>query len=366
MKKDFWIFVTKVSIYAVCVLAIIVSVNYYVDAASMISARDHEAMARLALSGNVVAVPANYNERVFQLCIIDNMETIPDTIVLGNSRGMFVGKDVTGIDDIYNNCVSYAVMPDIYGIIGAYDRKFGTIPDNIIFEISPFLFFEGNTEARWTTNESYKNTVDDYYKKVMGKNITLGAAARKENPYLSMSYFNYNVLTLKNKGIEALSEVAKVSTNPDEAAEYPDGTTRYPAAEENESEERLQAVQSVSGAFTYDGVDKMTELDPKLVEDFEKLIEHLQNIGCSITFYLQPFSVTQCEYSIDQNLNPAFMLVENYIKDYAGTKGIDVVGGYDARDFGLTDNRFQDSMHLDKKGTDIVWNYKKGKSDENT
>ena len=72
---------------------------------------------------------------------------------------------------------------------------------------------------------------------------------------------------------------------------------------------------------------------------------------------MQPYSVTQCEYSFDQNLNPAFMMVQDYLVDLCNKKGLVAVGGYDARDFGLTDNDFIDNMHLDKNGTRKVWDY---------
>jgi hypothetical protein len=69
--------------------------------------------------------------------------------------------------------------------------------------------------------------------------------------------------------------------------------------------------------------------------------------------------VTQCEYSIDQNLNPEFQLVEEYLNAFAEENNIELIGSYDARNYDLTDVRFMDSMHLDRRGNDIVWNSEK-------
>ena len=53
-----------------------------------------------------------------------------------------------------------------------------------------------------------------------------------------------------------------------------------------------------------------------------------------------------------------FVDVMAYIDDVAERYNITVVGGYDARDFDLPDEDFIDFMHIDKYGTNKVWNYK--------
>ena len=115
MRKDILLFIGKAAIYGAAVIAIIIGVNYFVDSAYMISANSHDGMAKLELEGNAVAVPQNYNERIFQICIVDNMKKMPETVVIGTSRGMFLGKEITGYEDLYNSCISNAVVEDYYG-----------------------------------------------------------------------------------------------------------------------------------------------------------------------------------------------------------------------------------------------------------
>lgn len=152
-------------------------------------------------------------------------------------------------------------------------------------------------------------------------------------------------------------EDVKISTNESEAADYPDGSIRYKGEVENESEERLERVKNTTGACTYENVNLMTEISKGKKEAFEALIDYLIEQDCEVEIYLQPFSVIQCEYSFDKGMNKGFSMVEEYLTRLAENKGIVLRGSYDVRNFGLTDNRFIDSMHLDKIGTNIVWNY---------
>lgn len=357
MKKDILLFILKAAIYAAVIMAVIVGVNYFVDSAYMISANSHEGMAKLELEGNKVAVPENYNERIFQICIAENMKEIPSTIVIGTSRGMFLGEEVTGYDNLYNACISNSVMEDYYGLISLYYSNFGTLPKRVIMEVTPSLFFAGGTESRWMSNDKYFKYCESMYETINGHSIEVADNLNTEDPYTSIYYFKYNIEQLGKNGFGILSENAKVSTDESEAADMPDGSTRYVARLENPSDERLKGVQAITGALTYDGVDTMTELDSKKVAEFESLIDYLVAGGTEVIIYMQPYSVTQCEYSFDQNLNPAFMMVQDYLVDLCNKKGLVAVGGYDARDFGLTDNDFIDNMHLDKNGTRKVWDY---------
>ncbi len=71
-NKDFLKLVLTTAIYGIITVGAIVAVNVSVDASSVIRPQ-HTELAKLALAGNTVAAPENYNERVFQECIVDNM-----------------------------------------------------------------------------------------------------------------------------------------------------------------------------------------------------------------------------------------------------------------------------------------------------
>ncbi len=356
VKKGLINFIINVFIYYTVILGTIISINYSVDASSVIRPQ-HTQMARLALEGNIIATPENYNERVYQVCIVANIKTIPETIVIGSSRGMFVGEEITGYDDIYNNCVSGGCLEDYYALLGLYYEKFHDLPKRVIIETSPWVFYAGNPEDRWREDDTYYDSACDFFREVNGVDLEVDNNSDTENPYISLSYFRYNIEQWREKGYEIFREDARISTDTSEAADYPDGTIRYEASSENESQERLNRVLAKNGACTYEDSNNMIEIDSEKSMQYEKLIDYLQNNGTEVIIYMQPFSVTQCKYSFDDNLNPGYALAYDYIINLANKREIEVHGGFDARTFGLSDIQFIDYMHLDREGTNLVWHY---------
>ena len=131
-NKEFIKFMIQAIIVVAIVLSLIAWINIRIDASYAISPQSHVQMAKLALAGNAVVAPGNYNERVYQVSIVNEMSDIPDTIVIGSSRGMFLGEELTGFDYLYNNCVSGACMEDYYALLGLYEQKFATLPKRVV------------------------------------------------------------------------------------------------------------------------------------------------------------------------------------------------------------------------------------------
>ena len=360
----FRLFIGQVILLITLILGTVISVNYFVDASQVITTRSSKDMARLALNGQIVAVPKNYNERAYQVSIIEQMKAMPETIVIGSSRGMYLGKDITGYDSIYNHCVSGACMEDYYALLGLYDKKFSKLPGRIIIEVSPWVFYENNPDSRWSENITYRSACKNFYETVSGKKF-IHTNLKKENPYLSIPYFQYNLETIKEKGSKAFTtQPAKASDNISEQADYPDGTIRYAASLEQTNPKRLEKVRSTNRGVTYQNVHKMKKIGSKQKQDFERLVNYLLEKNIEITFYLQPFSLTQCKFIYEKNTNPVFGKIEKYLTDFSTQcnvtnigklNSIKVIGSYNAKYYNLSDESFIDFMHLDKAGTAYVW-----------
>lgn len=354
-NRDFIKFNLQVIIFVIPIFACIAGINYFVDASQVITSRFHTQMAQMALSGNIVAVPQNYNERVYQIAVINEMKEVPETVVIGCSRGMFLGKEITGFDNLYNNCVSGACMEDYYAVIGHYYQKHSELPKRVIIETSPWIFYSENPESRWVENYEYRTSANTLFEDLNEREPD--SKIDKENPYFSLPYFQYNLSVIKDKGLKAFEgEPARISTNQEERADYPDGTIRYDVARETFNEERLKTVKATNGGVNYQNVNDMNEMESADIQAYENLVDYLQNNGCEVLIYMQPFSITQCNYIYDENTNPIFEIVENWLRDFADVKNIKVVGGFDSRKYNISDEYFIDFMHLDKDGTRIVWN----------
>lgn len=355
-NKMFIRFVLQAAIAAGLVLCLICGVNYFVDASGAIAPSDYEYMAKLSLSGEIVATAENYNDRLYQVVVVDQMDEMPETLVVGSSRGMFLGEEITGYEHLYNCCVTGASLEDYYALIGLYYQKFSKLPPRIIIETSPFIFIENDTEDRWKEQPSYALAAKNFYEKVNHK--TLEVDTKKDNLYLSLSYFQYNAYILMHQGLSAFdlkrTEVS-VSTDSIGPAEYPDGTMRYPYDLQNPSEARLQNVQGLIGAITYRGLNKTEELGETKAYAYEHLVKFLLDHDVDVCIYMQPFSATRCHYIYDKNMNPIVDKVENYLLELGAQYGIKVIGGYNTNDFGLSDEYFVDDLHLDKAGVKILW-----------
>ena len=352
-NKGINLFVLNVVSLFLLILLLVVSINYSIDASGVITPGSYYEMADLALAGNTIITQLNYNERLYQVAIVQGMKKLPDTIVIGCSRGMFLGEDITGFKNLYNNCVSGANIEDYCALLGLYDKKFSKIPKRVIIETSPWIFYRDNPESRWKEQEAYSSVAKEYYEKINSKPLINNRAG--ENPYLSIPYFRHNVRFFLTNGFKAFQKkTAKIRTDETEHVEYPDGSVG--ASLENKIDERLKAVRATNGAVTYQNADKMTELDQGKISDYENLLDFLLMQGVEVLIYMQPFSVTQCHYSYDEGKNAVFKDVEAYLHELGLKKHIKVIGGFDARVFGLKDENFTDFMHLDKKGTRIVWN----------
>lgn len=352
MKK----FIVNVVLLFTIFAYMVISVNYFMDASEVITPGSYDEMAKLALSGNIVVTPLNYNERLYQVAVIEEMKSIPSTIVIGSSRGMFLGEEITGFKNLYNNCVSGACLEDYYAILGLYNKKFSKLPQRVIIETSPWIFYKNNPEARWQEQDIYASVAKEFYKLVNGRDLINNR--NSENPYISITYFRHNLeVLLRDRNAAFKKKMPKISTNTSEAADYPDGSIRYVAHRENESEERLNYVKNTKGSVKYQNVNNMIELNKDKISDYENMINFLLVQNIEVIIYMQPFSVTQCYYSFDEGLNSVFADVEKYLHELGLKRSIKIIGGFDARYFGLSDKRFIDFMHLDKKGTKIVWQY---------
>ena len=349
-------FISCILICIALVVVLVVGVNVSVDASYAISSNSYDEAAKLQLEGNTIAFPTSYKQRVFQSAVVSQMETMPENIVIGSSRGMYLGKKITGYEDIYNNCVFGNGMEDYYALLGLYYREFGALPKHIIIEISPWVFYEDSEEFRWTENYEYRTAAENFYKVVTGEELKIPDQAENENMFVSLDYFKYNVDMIGVEGVSAFAhEEGHVSTDSTEFADLPDGTIRYKSTREEPSEKRYMKVLDGVGAVTYCDVDKMTEIGETKQGYFEAMIQYLLDNDIEVEFFLAPFSPTACTYIYDQNTNPVFDVVEDYLYEYAQEYDIQITGHYDAREVGARNWYFMDFMHPDKTTIKRVW-----------
>lgn len=338
--------------------AIACILNYAIDSSHIWA--DYEKMAEIALRGKIVSTPVNYNERMYQYQIIKNMKDIPDTIVIGSSRGMFLGNEILNQPSVYNHCVSGGNLMDYFAILGIYQKIHGKISNNVILEISPWVFSNVSPAKRWQENHEYAVSASEYYRQVVGKSSHISTFSRFSNPIFSFSYLYTNLTKALQNGIKyglnANRLIAKESLDINEQADYPDGVIRYPSQIENKNEARTKKVIDTSkGPVTYQNCDKMQSIDKEIYNNFAELIDYLQKQNIKPTFFLAPFSESQSKLIFDNNSNPVFIDIEKSLATLANERKIKIIGSYNAAKYNLMDYEFSDFMHGDKESISKIW-----------
>jgi len=153
MKK----FIYKASLSTIVVLTILVSVNYFGDAAKLFGSDYEKVIATILLNGKNVTNISNYDERRLQKELIENLKKTPDIVILGSSRTMLINDEYFTEKFLLNNSVSGASIEDLISIYQIYKSK-GMIPGKVIIGIDPWLFNENNNQSRWKTLEKEFNT----------------------------------------------------------------------------------------------------------------------------------------------------------------------------------------------------------------
>ena len=279
---------------------------------------------------------------------------------------MFLGKEILKQDSIYNHCVSGGNLMDYFAILGLYNDLCGKIPQNIIIEISPWVFSNVSQVKRWQENWEYSNSAIAFYNNVIGKITFFSKISFYNNPIFSFQYLYTNLTkTMQNlmkfgfkEGLLNNKLIVRESLDNHEQADLPDGVIRYPYEVENKNESRTKKVkESSKKTVTYQNCDKMQSIDKERFENFVSLIDYLQKQKINIIFFLAPFSETQSKYIYKSNSNPVFIDIEKALIQLAIKHNIKLIGSYDASKYRLKDEDFSDFMHGDKKSIYKVWNY---------
>ena len=334
--------------------------NYLTDYSCQWS--DYEPIAKQSLQGKTIEIPANYNEREYQHQIIKHLSKIPDIIVIGSSRAMYLGKEILNKESVYNHCVSGAILMDYYAITGLYQNYWHKMPDNIIIELSPWIFSNISNECRWTENFNYCSAASNLYETITGNSVNTVIKNFFNNPLFSFKYFYTNLQKALNLqsifGMPQSLIITQTCSAINNLTEMSDGTILYPKNLEQPGKERLQLVKLTSNKpVTYQDCHLMKGIDSELFKSFELLIEFLKKNNKKITFFLAPFSPSQHQYIIQHNSNPLFSVLEDNLKKFAKKNNIEVIGSYNPSPFNLQDENFIDFMHIDRNSIKEIWQH---------
>jgi hypothetical protein len=338
--------------FALCFLAFagaVAAVNYCVDVNGVYRTQDSDIVrayvAKLRTSPNgLVFVPLEW-ERKVKIELV--RQSTGDCYVWGSSHVKQVDKPT--VPQVLGDCgavinlwESGAVFEDFVAAAGslvASGRR-----GRFFIGVDPWLL-RRNVNSLWTQERgSYERG-----RAVLGlardRNGLLGVGAKWLN-LVSADYAVNNlraVLTspraLRPTQVASLKLRDGRDANPDEAIMLPNG--RY--------EPTTSAAQPPSSVG--DGSFWITEkaIEPGVAAEFEVAVRAVEQHGLKVTLVLTPYhpDVMACTSArVCQTLT----LVESYARNFGSRTGIEVVGSYDPRPFGLTSRDFRDDTHVGQAG----------------
>lgn len=336
MKK----FIIKTILSILPVFILLVSVNYFGDAARLFDSGYEKRMTTILFSGKYITNISNYDDRVFQKEIIENIKNTPETIVIGSSRTMLIDSSFAGGGRFFNHSVSGASLEDEIAIYQIYKEN-KKLPKNIWLGIDPWFFNEDNGQERW-------KSIGEYYSRFFNNDTEENSELYKYSELISFSYFQSSlkklpaVISGKDNPVATTNLYNKTNTK------LTDGSITYGKTYREASPEKVRskAEQYLTGELY--SLDHFNEISPELWNNFEKFISELKKYNINISLILTPYH--PIVYNRIKDDYKQVIVLEEKLRSFAELNNIKLHGSYNPEKINLDENHFFDGMHCKREG----------------
>lgn len=344
-KNIIWL---RNSILLIIVIITSISIfNYKVDSLGLFSNKHYLTdVVKTLLKGNIIGGLQNYDDRLFQRLLIENINYKNDVIAMGSSRTMQLRKHFFLKDNVkfFNHAVSGASLEDYIAIIGAYESIKGYIPSTIVIGIDPWIFNKNNGQNRWKTlSEYYSYEIDKINKSNnRAKNIV---NIDKWKQLINYDYTMSNIKFLKKKRRFYIANSIQV----DDSLKGIDGSIYHPFNRRNPNPESVKklALHYIQGSvYSLENFSTLSNL-----EQFEQFIKYIQRNNVKVVFFLPPYNPIVYKYLMENKKYKMVKIVEQYVRKFAFENKIEIYGSYNPIVNNFTNEDFFDGMH----GLDVVY-----------
>lgn len=334
--------IIKIIIFAIMVIMPIIIINYTVDAANMFH-DIYKEVAEQMLSGNNVAVlSGNVNERLVRKNQIEKLPKECEYLVIGSSVVMTMDSKLFDSSSCYNLGESGA---DFYDILAQFAllKINGVHAQKIILAVEPDFFSLNYIKNYERHNElmSYSNYMIDY----LEDKQFLSKTGLKKNfaAIISKEYFLDNLKYLKKNGFD-LERYRIVDFSYEGAFYNKDGSYTYSKEYQNRGFDELlnDSFLKWKQHYSYEHINEYA------ISIFEKLVCYLNECHTEVIFYFPPKAPVFYD-NIDESKYSILFEIDNYVREFANNNDIIVLGSYDPRDVGLSNEDFYDIRHVRKE-----------------
>ncbi len=300
------------------------------------------------LSGQALAKGDQLNERLVLSLLIENLEQPFDTIAVGSSRIMQLGRELAGVDNFYNCGLSGADYRDIINIYYQFEKA-GMLPKNIIFALDPWILNADPTKLHGQSDaEMFREFMatrlgytEGYTPPPTEDELNIWALLQPEAFQQSMEYMlhsgeNYTPPNLVEGNVYDQPSQVKMS----------DGTALYPPMYRNADQTMVDEMARTE-ATTFLHMDGYLAPDPDLCLLFHLFVHYVRSQGVNVIFMLMPYNPWVYNYATENaETYPGFFLTEPWFTRYATMYDIPLYGSYNPFVTDTGYGGFYDGLHV--------------------
>lgn len=343
-------FIYKLIIISFPVLILLITVNYFGDAAKIYDSKYEKEMAEILMNGSFVTNISNYDERVFQKELIIRIKNPPEILVLGSSRTMLINSTYFPNHTFFNNSVSGASLEDIIALYQIYKER-NVLPNKIIIAIDPWLLNENNGQSRWKSLEYFYNKFKNRTDSQLSSNST-----SKYSELFSLSYFQASLKALPKLLIGNSRPLATQTKYNETNTKLADGSLVYAENYRNATQNQINTkIDGYINGNIY-SIENFNTISDDIWTEFQDFILTLKNEKIQIDFFLCPYAPKV--YDKVSKEYPNVGNSEILINKFANDNEIKVYGSFDPYSLGFDETYFYDGMHCKVNGIKEILNVK--------
>jgi hypothetical protein len=338
-----WTFAAR-ALLVLAVAALPVAFSAWIDPARLVAPRSTEReIARVLASGGMVTDVANYDDRAIEKYLAPLRGARAEVLVLGSSRMQPMPASAFAGKRFVNGAMQAGVLDDVFGVYGLYDIA-GRRPNRVVLGVDPW------TES-WQGAAAWGVLADE--RAMVMRRVGIPVSPRRERLALFASkwrtlatpeYFRLAVFSLRHHGTGGIAWRVADHVQNTEKTKLPDGTIVWTDVSTDQAAAAAHAF--ATGGIAHD--DRFRDLahgtsgrDGAL----ERFVRYLGSEGVNVTVVLVPFAPEVYE-SARRRSGRTIVDVERELRAMAARTGVQIVGSYDPRAYGITTHDFFDESHL--------------------
>lgn len=336
-------------------LGVVAAVNIAVDPSGLYTDGAQERRIAKELSAKErVSLWKDMDDRLLQKYMIEQMPSAPDTVILGSSHTMWLGKNVFPHGRTFNHSVYRAVLADYLGILEGYADK-GAWPSRVVFELNPELLWSPGVSEQWL---SLKKETDAMLER-------LGASSQKiRGPFLTQARLNIFSFSYFQKSLSLLLE----RRNPNDYFRLERGSEtllndgRRLWAEEFRSRGQEEIHRLMARGRYQEPYARRSRQGPdqELESVFGSLVRYLKARHIKVTFCMLPLHPEQYQRFLESRPSRGIDLegFERYYRGLAKRWEVEMAGSFDPAACGIDGDDFYDEEHIRNEVVDHMFQKK--------